>query len=84
MSPIPATPQISENTTSGTTSILSALTNILPIMANRPPTICASMKGEPMALKIRPTRRPRPMPIITLAVSDSFLDAVSATAGALR
>ena len=77
MSPIPVTPQISENTTSGTTSIFSALTNILPIMAKRPPVTCSAMNSEPVALKISPTTMPSPIPSITCMVRDIFLTALA-------
>ena len=70
MSPIPITPQSSEKSTSGTTSILSAFTNILPIMAKRPPTICVLMNAESIMLKTTPTIRPSTIPAITFAVRD--------------
>lgn len=70
MSPMPVTPVSRLKNTSGTTSILSALTNILPIIANRPPTIWVSMKAEFIMSKMTPSAIPAPMAIMIFVVRD--------------
>ena len=58
------------DTTSGTTSILSPLTNAVPIMAKSPSTSQEFTPAEPMMFRIVPVIRPAAMPITILVVSD--------------
>ncbi len=72
MSPIPQTPQISENSTNGTTNILNALINKAPTVWNNPLTTY-SLVNEPSILvpdqfSVNPTIIPKPMPMSTFAV----------------